>query len=138
MVGIVDIAPITKTVVIRGANIEVVGVSAKGIASLLSRFPALRALVTGRGNDEVIQEILALGGDVLVAIIAAGTGHPGDQAVEEAASRNLTLEEQLDVLVEIIKLTMPNGVGPLMEKLSSVGLGPSRRELDASATQEQT
>ena len=121
MVGLIDIAPITTSVAIRGSDITVVGVSAKGVALLLARFPELRALMTGREVD--LAEILRLGGDVVAAIIAAGTGKPGDEAIE-AAVDNLTLEEQADLLLAIIRLTVPNGVGPLVEKLSNLGMNP--------------
>jgi hypothetical protein len=119
MVGLVDIAPITSSVTIRGQDITITGVSARGIASLLARFPELRALVTGR--EVALDELLKLGGDVIAAIIAAGTGTPGD-AQTEAAADNLTLEEQADLLAAIVELTMPRGLGPLVERLSRLGL----------------
>ena len=119
MVGLVDIAPITSSVTIRGQDITITGVSARGIASLLARFPALRALVTGR--EVALDELLKLGGDVIAAIIVAGTGTPGDTQAEAAAD-NLTLEEQADLLAAIVELTMPRGLGPLVEKLSRLGL----------------
>jgi hypothetical protein len=124
MVGLVDIAPVTKSVVIRGEAIKVMGVSARGVALLLSRFPELRALVTGR--EVALETLLALGGDVVAAIIAAGTGSPGDEAAE-AAVDNLTLEEQADLLIEIIRMTMPNGVGPFVEKLMAMGVSGGDR-----------
>lgn len=119
MVGLVDIAPITSSVAIRGQDITITGVSARGIASLLARFPELRALMTGR--EVALDELLRLGGDVISAIIAAGTGAPGDAQAEQAAD-NLTLEEQADLLAAIVELTMPRGLGPLVERLSRLGL----------------
>lgn len=129
MVGLIDIAPVTTTVVIRGNTLTVVGVSAKGVAHLLARFPQLRALMTGR--DVALDEIIRLGGDVVAAIIAAGIGKPGDEDQEQAVD-NLTLEEQADLLLAIVKLTIPNGVGPLVEKLSGLGMNPGQG--GASAT----
>ena len=119
MVGLVDIAPITSSVSIRGKDISITGVSARGIASLLARFPELRALMTGR--EVALEDLLKLGGDVIAAIIATGTGAPGDVDAEKAAD-NLTLEEQADLLGAIVELTMPRGLGPLVEKLSRLGL----------------
>ncbi len=119
MVGLVDIAPITSTVTVRGQDITVTGVSARGIAHLLARFPELRALMTGR--EVALDDLLRLGGDVIAAIIAAGTGASGDVDVETAAD-NLTLEEQADLLAAIVELTMPRGLGPLVERLSRLGL----------------
>ena len=119
MVGLVDIAPIFSSVTIRGQDITITGVSARGIASLLARFPELRALVTGR--EVALDELLKLGVDVIAAIIVAGTGVPGDVDAEKAAD-NLTLEEQADLLAAIVELTMPRGLGPLVERLSRLGL----------------
>lgn len=119
MVGLVDIAPVTSTVLVRGQEVTVTGVSARGIALLLARFPELRALMTGR--EVALDELLKLGGDVVAAIIAAGTGTPGD-AQAEAAADNLTLEEQADLIAAIVELTMPRGLGPLVDRLSRLGL----------------
>ena len=119
MVGLVDIAPVTSTILVRGQNIMITGVSARGIALLLARFPELRAVITGR--EVAMDALLKLGGDVIAAIIAAGTGSPGDDDAERAAD-NLTLEEQADLLASIVELTMPRGLGPLVERLSRLGL----------------
>jgi hypothetical protein len=121
MVGLIDIAPLTKTVTIRDVAVEVSGVSVRGIAQLLARFPELRALMAGR--EVAIENLLSLGGEVVAAIIAAGTGVPGDAAAERAADR-LSLDEQADLLVAILELTMPRGFGPFVEKLSRLGLSP--------------
>ena len=129
MVGLIDIAPLTKTVTIRDVAVDVSGVSARGIAQLLARFPELRALVTGR--DVEVDKLLSLGGDVVAAIIAAGTGAPGDAAAELAADR-LSVDEQADLLVAIIELTMPRGLGPFVEKLSRLGLGPDGTAMPAT------
>ena len=119
MVGLVDIAPVTSTILVRGQDITITGVSARGIALLLARFPELRAVITGR--EVAMDDLLKLGGDVIAAIIAAGTGSPGDDDAERAAD-NLTLEEQADLLASIVELTMPRGLGPLVERLSRLGL----------------
>ena len=119
MVGLVHIAPVTSTILVRGQDITITGVSARGIALLLARFPELRAVITGR--EVAMDDLLKLGGDVIAAIIAAGTGVPGDVDAEKAAD-NLTLEEQADLLAAIVELTMPRGLGPLVERLSRLGL----------------
>ena len=131
MVGLIDIAPVTAEVVIRGNSIAVQGVNARGVALLLARFPELRAVVTGR--EVALEAILALGGEVISAIIAAGTGSPGDVQAEQAAD-NLSLEEQADLLAAIFRMTMPNGVGPFVDRLTALGIGPGGD--GASATPE--
>ena len=61
MVGLVDIAPVPSMVSIRGQDITITGVSARGIALLLARFPELRAVMTGR--EVAMDDLLKLGGD---------------------------------------------------------------------------
>ncbi len=130
MVGLVDIAPATERVAVRGQEIEVSGVSAAGVAMLLARFPDLRKLFGGR--DVGMEEMMAVGGDLVTAIIAAGTGSPGDPAAEEAAGR-LGIDEQADLLSAILRVTLPKGVGPFVEKLLALGA-----VLDAGGTAPAT
>jgi hypothetical protein len=121
MVGLLDIAPLTETVTVRDQPIEVTGVSAKGVAQLLLRFPELRALISGR--DVGLDQLLALGGDIIAAVIAAGCGQAGDERAEAAAGR-LGLDDQAELLTAIMKLTMPQGIGPFVDKLARMGLNP--------------
>lgn len=118
MVSLVDIAPAAEKVTIRGQAIEVSGISAAGVASLLARFPELRRFFVGR--DVPVDQLTAMGGDILAAIIAAGTGSPGDEAAEKAAGR-LGIDEQADLLTAILRVTLPKGVGPFVEKLTALG-----------------
>lgn len=118
MVGLLDIAPLTEKVTVGGAQIEVFGVSAKGIVSLLARFPEARMLMSGK--DVGVDKLMQMGGDAIAAIIAAGIGFPGDEAQEQAAGR-LSVEAQADLLTTILKVTLPNGIGPFVEKLTALG-----------------
>lgn len=122
MVGLLDIAPLTQTVKIRDQPIEVTGVSAKGVAQLLLRFPELRALISGR--DVGLDQLLELGGDIVAAVIAAGCGQAGDREAEAAAGR-LGLDDQAELLAAIMTLTMPQGIGPFVDKLARMGLKPA-------------
>jgi hypothetical protein len=121
MVGLLDIAPLTETVTIRDQPIEITGVSAKGVAQLLLRFPELRALISGRNVG--LDQLLALGGDIIAAIIAVGCNQAGDSQAEAAAGR-LGLDDQAELLTAIMTLTMPQGLGPFVDKLSRMGLKP--------------
>ena len=118
MVGLLDIAPATEQVAVRGQKLPVYGVSAKGIAYLLSRFPDLRLMMTGRAVD--VERLLEMGGDAVEAIIASGLGHPGEEDYERAAGK-LSLEEQADILSAVLRLTLPNGIAPFVEKLTALG-----------------
>ena len=120
MVGLLDIAPAAETVTVGGQPVAVHGVSARGIAVLLGRFPELRALIAQRQQDVSADRLMVLVPDAIAAIIAAGTGLPGDAAMEAAADR-LPVEEQLDLLDAILRLTLPSGIGPFVERLAGLG-----------------
>lgn len=117
MVGLIEIAPATETIQAQGKPVTVHGVSAKGLAHLLARFPELRKLMTGQEVE--VDQILAMGGDAVAAIIAAGCGYPGDDAAEAIAG-NLSLDIQADLLAAILRLTLPRGIGPFVEKLTGL------------------
>ena len=118
MVGLIDIAPSVETVDVQGAPVAVHGISAKGIAHLLGRFPELRMLMTGQQVET--EQLMTMGGDAVAAIIAAGCGYPGDEKAEAVAGK-LSLDAQADLLAAILRLTLPRGVGPFVEKLTALG-----------------
>jgi hypothetical protein len=117
MTGLLSIAPSTEVVTINGTALPVPGVSSKGLAYLLGKFPALRLAMAGR--QVTAGDWQALGGDMVAAIIAAGIGYPGDPDQEEAAA-NLPAGIQLDLLEKIIKVTMPEGPIPFIERATAM------------------
>ncbi len=74
MLGLIDIAPAVATVAVQNASVAVHGISATGLAHLLNRFPELRKLMTGQEVET--DQLMAIGGDAVAAIIAAGCGYP--------------------------------------------------------------
>ena len=118
MVGLIDIAPSVETIGVQGAPVAVHGVSAKGVAHLMGRFPELRMLMTGQ--EVQTEQLLAMGGDAVAAIIAAGCGYPGDEKAEAVAGR-LSIDAQADLLAATLRLTLPVGLGPFVEKLTALG-----------------
>ena len=117
MVGLLDIAPLTTTVKLGKEKIEVVGISAKGVACILQDFPQFAGMLSGGTLKG--EELLAAAPDMVAAIIAAGTGTPGnDQAIERASM--LPVEYQLDLLEAIIKISMPSGPAPFMRRLTGL------------------
>jgi hypothetical protein len=118
MAGLLDIAPLTETVEIRGQAIEVSGVSARGLAYLIRGHESLRKLMSG--VQVGVEEILTAAPDAVCSIIAAGLGKLGDPDTEAAVDR-LDLDAQLDLLSAILKLTMPRGVGPFVARMQALG-----------------
>jgi hypothetical protein len=124
MVSLVDIAPSTRTVPIQGEEIEVTGVTAKGVASLLDRFPELKLLISGKEVNFTVDRIQELAPDAIAAIIAAGCGYPGNKKAE-AVSEKLAVGDQAELLGAIIELTMPQGIGPFVERITRLLSGIS-------------
>lgn len=113
MASLADLVAKSDTV----QGVPVYGLSAQGIAVLLSRFPELRAVMVGREVD--IDGLFASGGDMICAVIAAGTGNPGNRDEEKLAGR-MTAETQAEFVSKILKLTFPNGVGAFVERLGNM------------------
>lgn len=122
MPGLVDIAPLHETVDIRGTPIKVIGVSAEGIAMLLFRFPELRKALGGGNLDIDVNGILSMGQDIVAAVITAGVDKEGAsrEDVEASVKMNMVLEEQVRLIAAILRVTLPNGVGPFVESLEEL------------------
>lgn len=116
-VSLLDIAPAFEIVqVSEKENLKVVGVSAKGVVALFTRFPEVQKWFAVAGqNIKVAQLVNELPG-AIEAIIAAGCGLPGNTAAEEVAGA-LPVEVQLDVLEAIGRLTFKNGFGPFVQRM---------------------
>jgi hypothetical protein len=97
-----------------GQTISVRGISLRAIASLLSRFPDLLQVFNGRDIDGA--RLIAVAPAAAAAIMAAGAGHPNDPKAE-AFCDSLALHYQAEMLMKIIELTFPTGVGPFVEAL---------------------
>lgn len=117
MASLLDIADVGETVTVRGQAILVSGVSAHGIAVLLSRFPVLREALAGR--EVSAERLVEVGPDAVAAIIAAGTGAPGNERAEAVAA-SLPVGDQIDLVEAILRVTLPRGVGPLVERVAAM------------------
>jgi hypothetical protein len=124
MPGLLDIAVSTRTAPVGDVSVNITGVSAKGFAALLERFPEFRKVLTGNKVDMTPESLMAMVPDAIAAVIAAGTGNPGDPKAE-AIAESLGVGVQLDLLKAIIDVTMPKGVGPFVDALMEImgGLG---------------
>lgn len=112
------------TVSVLGADVPVSGISVAGLAVLMARFKQVSDYLTGRPVDLDASTLLALGPDVVAAIIACGTGGVRlapqgasiDPAEEEAAA-GLPLEAQADLLEAILGRTFPRGVPDFLDRI---------------------
>ena len=139
MVGLIDIAPSIDSVDVQGSSVAVHGISAKGVAHLLGRFPELRKLMSGQEVEA--EQLMAMGGDAVAAIIAAGCGYPGDEKAEAIAG-TLAIDAQANLLAAIVRLTLPGGLGPFVDKLTALGgildAAPSAAVQDSNSPKPST
>lgn len=114
-----DLAPLARTVRLRGVDVEVTGIAAQDIPYLLDRFAVLGKLASeGRFT---LDELAAAAPDALAALFACGIGARGDPEVE-ARARALKLGEQAALFAAIVEVSLPDGVGPFVENLRKLGL----------------
>lgn len=117
MAGLRDIAPLREKLKIRGQDLDISGVNLASFGYLLERFPQIGAAF-GKGEISPLS-ISSLGSDVVAAVIAAGTGAMGDAETEQAA-KHLTLDEELEVLAAILKVSLRRGGGPFVETVLQI------------------
>jgi hypothetical protein len=122
MATLLDIASVSELIPVPGKagqvqEIEVFGVSAEGIAYLFQKFPELRMLMTGKSLDT--DRLSKLAPEAIAAVIACSCGNVANKKAEVVAAR-LPLETQMLILDATIRLTMPGGLAPFVERLAGL------------------
>ena len=118
MTSLLDIADASTVVKVRGVDVTVYGVAMQDVAALMRRYPEIYGLFSGDDKGGKAADLLS--GPAIPAVIAAGLRNKDSEEVE-AKIRGLYMEEQIDLLKAILKMTMPSGVVPFMEKLTELG-----------------
>jgi hypothetical protein len=121
MTSLIDVVPATTDVPIQGGklSLKVSGLSLEAIASLIEAFPLVSDLFAGKLNGESFspKALVAAVPGLLSASIAAASGHPGEPEWIKAAA-NLAADDQAALFEAILKLTMPEGVGPFVARVT--------------------
>ena len=97
-----------------GRKLQVKGISAQGVLLLLMRFPDLQKWLSGQSLT--VADTFIQGPETIAAVIAAGTGAPGDTDAEDIAAL-LPVEVQTDVLEAVYRQTFRNGFGPFVQRV---------------------
>lgn len=113
MTSLVDIAPSIEQV----EGVDVPGISALGVATILAKHPLLRRVFVDQKVDP--EQLMQVIPEAIADIIAAGTGHPGEEEHVKAAGR-LGVERQLDFLAAIMRATLVSGIDPFLAKLNAL------------------
>jgi len=97
-----------------GRKLQVKGISAQGVLLLLMRFPDLQKWLSGKSL--ALADTFLQAPETMAAVIAAGTGAPGDTDAEDIAA-SLPMEVQTDVLEAVYRQTFRNGFGPFVKRV---------------------
>src|SRR6185312_16029552 len=81
---------------------------------LLTRFPDMQKWLAGK--DLQMGDVLFQAPDTIAAVIAAGTGSPGDVDAEDLAM-SLPAEVQLDLIDAIMRQTFRSGFRPFVQRV---------------------
>jgi hypothetical protein len=140
MVSLVDILDIKKTVTIRGKEIDIEGINAEKLGLLIISFPEMRLAFAGKEVSLKPEDIIKMGPRIVATVIAAGTGPATEDKDGQlsfdtevfkqntAAAGKLSIGEQITLITAIFEKTFPDGFGPFVESLKSLGF-----DLGASA-----
>ncbi len=130
-----DIAVVTKKVTLAdGTQIEVRKLSLRQIAGLLHQFPALGDLANGK--SVAATDIAVAAPEAIGAIIAAGVGKPNDAETLAEIDDKVDVYDQITLLEGIADITLPGGVGPLMERLARIGVALGAKSTAEPGTAE--
>lgn len=127
MAGLVDVAIVTETVHIQGEDFQVHGLSFGAIAKLITRFPEFAKVAQGGSFD--FASLAVLGPEFVAAFLAAGLDPNWVPELEKVVA-HLPIDDQMQIFVAILKVSMPRGVGPFVETIAASAklLGLSSRE----------
>lgn len=117
---LLDLAAAGRVVPLRGRDVTVRGLSARAIARLLARFPALTAALAGPGVSAAA--LLSLGPSVVAAIIAGGLSLLDDDDAERAAG-DLTAADQVALIEAILADTVADDPAGFLMRLAKLAAG---------------
>ena len=121
MSSLLDLVGLRPTVPICGVEVEVTGVSVQSLVALMQRFSEVGKFLSSSGKLDKASLFKLAPREMLAALIAAGTGMPGNKDAEKIAA-GLTIGEQTDLIDAILRQTFPRGIGPFVEKLRELGI----------------
>lgn len=125
--------PTIQVPVTEDQSVAVSGISTEGILNLFVRFPELQKYLGGKGV--AVADLVRVAPEAIAAVIAAGTGAPGDSETEVVA-RKLPVETQIDILEAIMKLSFRSGFGPFVQRI--VAISGQAASLNSVSTGKET
>lgn len=114
MAGLIELSDLTETIKVGKKEVAVRGLSAAGIAALFGRFPEVRKMLSGGKVEITVETVIELGPKVVAAILADGL------EIDLVLAGKLPAGVQIDALEAMMRLTMPGGLAPFVERLEAM------------------
>jgi hypothetical protein len=117
--SLIDIGAPFGTVPIGDKVLKVYGLSADNLVELMTRFPEASAWLAPGAVK--LDKMIPAASRFLEAVIALSTtpDHEHVEAAEKVAAK-LSVETQLDIIKEIVKLTFKDGFGPFASRIAEM------------------
>lgn len=128
MAGLADIARNVKSVELSFGPVRTYGISLGSLGRLVERFPEFRKLASSAEGINAAS-LFSLGPEFVAAFLSAGTD-PNWTDEDEAAASMLTLDDQAQLLLAILQVSMPRGPRPFVETVVAImgAMGMSSQE----------
>jgi hypothetical protein len=146
MTSLLDIGPLTETVMVNGKQVTVYGVTPEGFFFMLEKFPMLQKLFGG-GAREITMPMLreAAPSSIAYAIAVATTDRSHFKTTTEwletvdataIIAMNLSAHYQIALFQAALRLTFPDGIGPFMKGMGE--LADSINRISGQQVQDMT
>jgi len=122
MADLLEIEPSSETIIVQGLGgqeVNVKGLSLKGIGFLIKSHPKLVEVFKGGGLDlSDLDAVIDLGTEFTADFLAAGLGYVGDEKAREMC-KQLPAEDVYNIAEAILKMSFPTGPAAFFQKLQT-------------------
>lgn len=118
MTGLMDIAPVIRTVKTSFGEVTITGLSISGIIHIVRNNPELIDLIKNNKNDTIsYADLLDVGIDVAASFLASGMGYVNNLEAEERC-KQLKPDDAFVIAQAIMEESFPDGIKSFFDRVS--------------------